>query len=416
MNMETKKGNLFDSLPEDRIFKQKLPLKYEYDPEYEEFVGREEKMRQLGSKLNPILQGKSGSVAFVTGLTGNGKTTTVKISLQQLEQKMEEQERELVTSYIEECSSQLQVLRDISDSLGIDFDGTETDRHISKIKQRIKKNDTAYIVALDDINTLFKDGKSDDPGNQLLKTLYEARVDILNNSDGDLVIIGVTNNSNFTSQFNSMVKSRYTQDTIRFPSYNATQLRKILEIRADKAFRGGVPDPNSNENGALKTGVIEKIAAKVASGEGDARKAIRVLRKVGEMAVDRELAKIRKNLVDEAIDEVEKKHAVNEFKNLPVQPRIVYYAIINDNLGALKTNRVYKKYKTECNEIDVSKVSKKRVTDFLKDLENAGFVDIGSKTLKHGGRTNTYKSLYDEELEEELMEWFEEEYKSEEEF
>jgi cell division control protein 6 len=265
----------------------------------------------------------------------------------------------------------------------------------------------AYIVALDDIDTLFQKGESKDDGNKLLKSLYEARVDILNNSDGDLVIIGVTNNVNFTNQFNSKNRSRYTQDTIRFPSYNATQLRNILEVRAKKAFRGGVPDNHGTGDQALQQGVISKIAAKIAKGEGDARKAIKVLRKVGEMAVERDCSQVKPRFVDQAIDEVEKRNAISEFENLPKDQQIAYYAILEDNRDTLKTKRAYKRYKVCCDRLDVSPVSKKRLTDFLSDLENSGFVEINSKKLSYGGRTNTYKSLHNEQLQEEIMEYFE---------
>jgi cell division control protein 6 len=401
MKSDTKEDNLFDSLPEDRIFIDKLYLKYEYTPDYNEIVGRNEQMQQLGSKLNPILRGKSGGVAFVTGLTGNGKTTTVKISLEQLQERMESRERDLITSYIETCSSQLQVFRRISEDLDLDFQGTEIDRYLTKLKEKIKEEDLAYVVALDDIDQLFDNGESNDDGNGLLKSLYEARVDILNNSDGDLIIIGVTNNVNFTNQFNSKNRSRYTEDTIRFPSYNANQLRNILHIRAEKALR----------EDAYDEGLVSKIAAKVAKGEGDARKAIKVLRKVGEMAVDRECDRIKQRFVDHAIDKVEKRNAVSEFKNLPKSQQIAYYALLDDNRQTLKTNRAYSRYKKWCNKLDVNPVSKKRLTDFLSDLENSGFVDIGSKKLTHGGRTNTYKTLHSEELQEAIMEAFEEEYK-----
>jgi cell division control protein 6 len=415
MNTQAKEENLFDNLPEDRIFKDKLYLKYEYTPDYTELVGREEQMEKLGNKLSPILQGKSGSIAFVTGLTGNGKTTTVRISLEQLEEQMErrDQNRKLVTSYIEECSSQLQVFRRISEDLDLGFQGTEIDRHISKLKEKIKENDMAYIVALDDIDTLFEKGESKDDGNKLLKSLYEARVDILNNSDGDLVVIGVTNNVNFTNQFNSKNRSRYTQDTIRFPSYNATQLRNILEVRAEKAFRGGVPDNRGTGDQALQQGVISKISAKIAKGEGDARKAIKVLRKVGEMAVERDCSQVKTRFVDQAIDEVEKRNAISEFKNLPKDQQIAYYAILQDNRDTLKTKRAYKRYKIWCDRLDVSPVSKKRLTDFLSDLENSGFIEINSKKLGHGGRTNTYKSLHNEELQEEIMKCFSEKHEIE---
>ena len=406
MKSDTQEDNLFDSLPEDRIFIDKLYLKYEYTPDYKEIVGRQEQMQELGSKLNPILHGKSGSVAFVTGLTGNGKTTTVKISLEQLQERMESKDRDLVTSYIETCSSPLQVFRRISVDLDLDFQGTELDRYLTKLKEKIKEEDLAYVVALDDIDQLFEEGKSSDDGNELLKSLYGARVDILNNSDGDLIIIGVTNNVNFTNQFNSKNRSRYTEDTIRFPSYNANQLRDILRIRAEKAMRDEVYDE----------GLLSKIAAKVAKGEGDARKAIKVLRKVGEMAVDRECHSIKQQFVDEAIDEVEKRNAVSEFENLPNNQQIAYYAILDDSRQTLKTKRAYSRYKKWCNRLEVNPVSKKRLTDFLSDLENSGFVDIGSKKLTHGGRTNTYKSLHGEELQEAIMEAFEEKYEVGEEF
>jgi cell division control protein 6 len=62
--------------------------------------------------------------------------------------------------------------------------------------------------------------------------------------------------------------------TLRFNSYNAPQLQKILKTRVEQAFKPGtVPDD-----------VIEEIAEQVADNSGDCRKALEILLRAGRKA------------------------------------------------------------------------------------------------------------------------------------
>jgi cell division control protein 6 len=81
----------------------------------------------------------------------------------------------------------------------------------------------------------------------------------------------------------SRSQSRLNCQTLRFTSYNAPQLQKILKTRVEQAFKPGtVPDD-----------VIEEIAEQVAENSGDCREALEILLRAGREADQDGLSELR---------------------------------------------------------------------------------------------------------------------------
>jgi cell division control protein 6 len=69
-------------------------------------------------------------------------------------------------------------------------------------------------------------------------------------------------------------QSRLSFQMLEFEPYSVEELTEVLEKRAEKAFRDGAYDGE----------VIEYIAEKVAEGDSDCRRALKMLQRAGRKA------------------------------------------------------------------------------------------------------------------------------------
>jgi len=90
-----------------------------------------------------------------------------------------------------------------------------------------------------------------------------------------LGLIGISNDSTFREQLDAKVQSSLCETEISFPPYGTEELQKVLEQRAKIAF---------HQSARTRRGVIPLCAALGRQDGGDARRAITLLRKAGDLA------------------------------------------------------------------------------------------------------------------------------------
>lgn len=397
----TESSTIFGNYSENPIFNSEVPLSYEHIPEIDDIVGRGEEIKKLTNTLQRLPQGEYAVPFMMTGDTGYGKTTVVKSVLDELETEMTNVGLDFVYTYIEDRENEREVLRKLTKDLDLDYNGSDLSMYYQRLREEIKERDLNYTIVLDDIDALFNKNGRKDHGNTVLKKLYEARKDVMNNSDGSLLIIGVTNNANITTQLDPKNRSRYADDAIQFSPYNANQLRQILTVRAEKAFKSH----------ALEEGVVGKIAAQVAQGQGDARKAIRILRKAGKIAENNEFEKVRKKHVDEAKVRVERESVLQTAKNLPKQKKIMLYSILEEKRKSPKYKHLFSKYERVCRNEDVNPVGERQRRNIIEDLDMLGLISTETVTVKDGrGNTNAVNvEIEEEEVRQDFVEYMDEE-------
>ena len=153
------------------------------------------------------------------------------------------------------------------------------------------------IIVLDEIDTLGDDDR-------ILYSLPRARAQDYVEDHVFPSIIGISNDLQWRDSLSPKVKSSLYDDSVLFSPYNAVQLRQILRRRAAKAFRDTelipLDDPDVDadpDDSIVKIGqsdqeyllrsevltddVIPLVAALSAQDTGDARQAIKYLRKAG---------------------------------------------------------------------------------------------------------------------------------------
>lgn len=383
--------NAFQGLEETKIFKNLDPLDTDITPDKNEFIGREEEKKKIVNCLKYLAEGYSGENFLVTGNTGYGKTACVRILLKDLENYVG---NELQSVYIRDSTSENNVLCMISEKLDLGTRAKRNRTHYNKIKEYLIENDQKLVLVLDELDKLFDENRRKDHGNELLKNLLEIRKDVVDESDGTLVLAGITNEIDVEKKFNSKVNSRINETTIQFSSYDAGQLRKILEVRAEKAFRQGV----------LEDGVISKCSAKIAQEDGDARKAIRLLKKSAKMANEKEMPKISKRLVDKAKREIERNKTKDAVKGLPKQEKLVLLSLLKKRQKTTVTGDLYSKYETICKRVTMTTVSQRRFQELIQDLDMLGLLNATVKNLSgQRGRTREISHDYSSEMEEEIQ-------------
>jgi cell division control protein 6 len=391
----TQHANYFDRHSTSQIFESKKPLNTDITPTHKQFVGREEEKAQVADILKDLLRGDIPENFLLTGNTGYGKTACTKLLLNDLDQQMGE---DFIYLYISDCPTENKVLREISERLELGSRAKNNRVLYNLIKEEITEKDLKLVIVLDEVDVLFR-GR-DDHGNPLFKKLFELRGDVLNNSDGCLVLAGVTNVVDIMEDFGPRVKSRFdSSNVIQFSSYNAFQLEKILEKRKQQAFK----------NGVVKEGVLSKVSAKVAQEDGDARKAIQMLKKAGEIAERNDDEMVRKSHVDQASKLIEKNRVMDAVKSLPKQEKLVLYSILDMRKKQVKTGEVYSHYEKIGKKEDITTLTQRRVGDLIGDLDMQGLITAKTENLSGSrGRTRKIKYDYSTELEEKITEHLEE--------
>lgn len=227
-------------------------------------VGREPEIQQIADAVRPLTHRQVPENVLIHGPAGVGKTTCVKHVFNNLET-----ETRIEPVYINawKYNTRPSLLTELLIQLGYPAPrkGKPVDELLSKLKEWLDKNH-GVAVAIDEFDQL--NGKTE--------VIYDLQM-LDTEAENSLGIIMVSNQLPSKIRLDPRSQSRLTCQTLRFDPYSAPQLQKILEKRAEQAFKpGSVPDE-----------VIEEISEKVAENGGDCREALSTLLRAGKKA-DRE--------------------------------------------------------------------------------------------------------------------------------
>nr|WP_248518359.1 ORC1-type DNA replication protein [Salinarchaeum laminariae] len=271
---------------------------------------------------------------------------------------------------IEERIEQLEADRDEIEE--VPMTGWPTDRVYNVFFDAVDYRERVVVIMLDEIDKLVE--KS---GDDTLYNLSRMNSDLENSR---VSIIGISNDLKFTDLLDPRVRSSLGEEEIVFPPYDATQLQDILEHRSEEAF-----EPN-----ALSEDVIPLCAAFAAQEHGDARRALDLLRTSGELAERDQVEEIQGDHVRKAQEKIELDRVVEVVRTLPMQSKLVLYAIIlleKRGVAAINTGEVYNVYDQLCEEIDADPLTQRRVTDLISELDMLGIVNAVVVSKGRYGRT-----------------------------
>jgi len=377
-----------------KIFKNKDALLHTYTPE--RLPHRDEQINTLVDILGVALEGHAPKNIMVYGMTGSGKTVTVKYILKKLEEKASEIGALVRGIYVncEVVDTSYRVLQTIANNLISEWEeripptGLPTDEVYTKLIEILEKYGGIVVVALDEIDRLVK--KSGDSVIYMLTRINESL------KHSKLSLIGIANDINFIDLLDVRVRSSLVHEKVLFPPYNARQLEDILRDRAKIAFYEGVLEPS----------VIPFCAAASAREYGDARVALDLLRTAGEIAERNGESKVREGHVRLAIKRLEMDTVIEAIKTLPTHGKAVLYALYKKTLSEMRkgkrfseiettTGELYQEYSNVCYFLGISPVTQRRFTDFVSYLDEIGLLNARIASRGRYGRTKIIKLASD---------------------
>ena len=373
---------VFNRILESRIFRRREVLMPDYIPE--ELPHREKEIERLAVTLAPALRGERPNNIFIYGLTGTGKTAVTKYVLTRLESKALELGVRVRGIYVNtrHRDTPYRILADIAESIGlrVPFTGLSTGEVFGRIVERLRRSRGVYVIVLDEIDFLVRK-HGDDILYKLTRInelLPEARVSL----------IGITNSVKFVESLDPRVKSSLGEEEIVFPPYNAEQLRDILKARAKEAFKPGVLDPE----------VIPLCSALAAREHGDARRALDLLRVAGEIAERTGSARVTREHVFRAREEIEKDRIGDVVKSLPLHAKLVLASIVASTGGGrtiATTGEVYDGYRKLVSSLGLEEVTFRRVSGIIGELDMLGLVRARVVSRGRYGKTRVIELASD---------------------
>ncbi|MFH0860402.1 MAG: orc1/cdc6 family replication initiation protein [Candidatus Altiarchaeota archaeon] len=416
--------SLFEEELADRaIFKDLKVLSPHYIPD--NLPHRKQESKQIIRILAPILRNEKPNNVFIYGKTGTGKTSVVRHVIRELESIVADPARNKnnskVASVYMNCGlgykSKYQVLIKILEDEKLNAEGLKdaplSDRGnkgrlmgqtpaelYERLKKLVEANSLSLILVLDEIDLIRQ-------VDSLLYLLTRINDDI---KAGNVSTIGISNKYTFKDYLDSRSKSTLCEEELVFRPYNANQLKTILAHRVKLGFRSG----------SISKSNIALIGAYGAQTNGDARYALKLLQKAGEIAQNAGRKRIRTDDVKDAKVKVEEDIIYELISTLPDHQQIVLYTIAetvvrggqykrlsNTPNDILSSGEVYESYEKICKQMEVKCRTMRWFREYLNELEMLGLITLtisgkgirGNTTLiRLGSQPEEVKSIVAQSL------------------
>ncbi len=367
-----------------KLFKKREALEPSFIPD--ELPHRNSEIEKIAGITACALKGDVPSNFLCYGMTGTGKTATVRYISQKLAQHCSTKPPWWVYINCTVVSTPYRILAHIYNTIvgkeKIPSTGLPKDVILKKLlgllDQYIK--DSICFLVLDEIDILIeKKG-----GNEILYNLTRLNENL---DHCRTSVIGISNKLKFMEFLDARVTSNLEEEEpIVFHPYNANQLYDILKLRADVAFQEGVIDD----------GVIKLCAGLAAKEHGDARKALQLLRKAGEIAERNQTKKIMENHVEKAQKDIDKDHIVEYIFSMPLQVKLTLTAIFllskYSKEHIITSGDIYEVHSELAQFIpNVKQLTHRRISDYVNELSLSGLIITYTKSMGHYGRTKIVK-------------------------
>ncbi len=386
---EKSESNIFDRHLKRRqnLFKDDRDiLRPTYIPEV--LPHREDTIEEIVRILSPAFYGATPSNIFIYGKTGTGKTAVVTHIANELlkAQQNPNTSTRIRTVYIncEIVDTHYSAFSNIGNNLSsgdfddlIPFTGWPIDRVFAEMVKKIDDTESTVIVILDEMSKLvFKSGDS------VLYHLSRINSEL---KKSKVSIIGISNDLKFVDMIDSRVWSTLSvEEIITFP-YNAEELYDILSQRAEMVFHPNV----------VSDGVLRICAAYAAQEDGDARRALELLRRAAEAAERNGEDTISEKHIYKGQKLIEKDRTIQIVKSLPVHSKLVLTAIYKitrreNRAIASTTGEVFRLYEDLCYEASYTPLTQRRVSDLISEQDRLGLI---TAVLTHKGRYGTTREI-----------------------
>lgn len=363
-----------------KIFKNQSALESTYIPD--ELPHRDKEIENIAQKSACVLRGGTPPNFLCYGRTGTGKTATIRYVSQKLSQQVVNNKPWWIYINCNLVSTPYRILAHIYNTISgrekIPPTGLPKDVIFRKLLGLLdhKVGKSICFLVLDEIDILIE--KSG--GNQILYLLTRLNENL---DYCRTCLIGISNKLKFKETLDPRVLSSLGEEPpIVFHSYNAKQLADILAKRAHVAFF----------EDALDEEVIHICAALAAKEDGDARKALQLLKKAGEIAARNQNKVVRGRHVYDAHKELEKDHIEEFMIGMPLQAQVVLAAIYLINKFCPEhittSGDIYDIHSELSRKIPgVKQLTKRHISNYIKELGLSGIISAETRSMGYYGRT-----------------------------
>ncbi len=350
----------------DGIFKDKSALSPHYVPDV--LLHRENELRKILTCLAPLVENKRPTNALIYGKTGSGKSICAKKAILKLP---DIKEASVAGIYLN-CRVYDSRYKIVQKAL-TDFDSSiaQTGHSFSilyeKLLDVLDKKNTHAVLVLDEIDVV-KDLDS------LVYTLTRANDEL---KHGSISMLGISNKISFKQKLDARSRSSLCEEEIVFTPYNALQLQSILSQRLPLAFQENVVEESA----------LNLAAAIAASESGDARYALTLLLRAGELALANDSKKLTDKEVEAARLAADEDKARELIGSLPEHLQLVLYAlsIVSQDVQYKKlveddgeklyfSGEVYDRYASMCKKMGKEPRTARWYREYLHELEVLGLL------------------------------------------
>ena len=341
------------------------------------FPHRSEQIDQMVKILSSVMRNSSPSNLLLYGKSGTGKTSVAKKVSNLLKEAFPEKVKVIYIN-CQLNDSTYSVLVNAANSIivneneKIPLSGWTVERIYNELLRQVEKVGGFIVLILDEIDKLARKNDGDSLY-VILKLADDAR-------SSRLSFIGITNYTSFLETLDARVRSRLNQESIVFPSYNASQLRDILQERVSLTGMGSMVDESA----------ISLCAAIGAREHGDARKAIDLMRISIEIGIRDFMERIGEENVYKARDKYEMNILRESINGLPLHSKILLLSAVvtqDQDRDNMITGEIYENYKKICDELSVQSLTSRRIGDLLSELDDLGLIITVTRSLGRYGRT-----------------------------
>ena len=363
------------------LIKNRRTLTIDYVPEKLPF--RDEETKTVAQALSVVLKGARPSNLLLFGKPGTGKTAVVKKVIEHLHRKANELELEVIVPIIntKSANTAYKVLYEIAEDMGINkeekklqvhFTGLSMGEATDRILDFIGKKKLNVVLVFDEIDSLV-----DKNGDDILYNFTRANERI--SKGGFISLIGISNSLTFKDKLDPRVRSSLSEEEMVFNPYTIEQLQKILSDRAKLAFN----------DDAISGAAINLCAAMAGKENGDARRAIDLLRVSAEIAERERVSKVEEKHIRLAQEKIEKDTNYEILKNSTTHTKLIILAIIRSKNG--NTGGVYEIYSSLCKHSGQEPLTQRRITQIISELDQLGLVTSYVVSQGRYGRSQRIK-------------------------